>query len=270
MAAIADTAPTGTNVTDIDSLFEHTKENFVTWSTSELADLAGTTVNAIRHYHSLGLLEAPERKYNGYKQYRVHHLVRLIQVRRIAELGVPLSHVRADKDGVVVLGGLQQLDQCVQEEIERLHRARSDMAAILRDHAPAHTPRGFEALASRLSEADQALIHIFARLSAGESMSGLRQMVLSEPDAVRLEFDGLPSNADEATRERVAHRIVTLRGTWRSPDRPWSAQPGRWWSERDARRTISEALLELYNSAQQDVLSRARQFASEQKISLSA
>ena len=257
---------------DIDSLFDYTTEDFVTWSTRELADLAGTTVNAVRHYHSLGLLEAPDRKYNGYKQYRVHHLVRLIQVRRIAELGVPLAQVRADKDGVVVLGGLQQLDTCVQEEIERLHRARSDMAAILRDHAPVHTPRGFESLASRLSVADQALVHIFTRLSPGDSMTGLRQMVLMEPDAVRLEFDDLHSDADEATRERVAHRFVTARVNWRYPDRPWSVHPleGQWWRDREARQTISEALRELYNSAQQDVLHRARSGAAEEDVRLSA
>ncbi|MBB5640526.1 MerR family DNA-binding transcriptional regulator [Cryobacterium roopkundense] len=244
----------------------------MTWSTRELADLAGTTVNAVRHYHSLGLLDAPERKDNGYKQYQVHHLVRLIQVRRIAELGVPLAQVRADEDGVVVLGGLQQLDVCVQEEIERLHRARSDMAAILRDHAPVHTPRGFEALASRLSVADQALVHIFTTLSAAESVSGLRQMVLTEPDTIRLEFDGLHSNADETTRERVAHRMVAARANWRSPDRPWSGhrRPGRWRRDHEARQTISEALRELYNSAQQDVLQRARTGASEEGVSLSA
>ncbi|MGW3892293.1 MerR family DNA-binding transcriptional regulator [Micromonospora chokoriensis] len=32
----------------------------------ELAELAGTTVNAIRHYHRVGLLEELTRRYNGY------------------------------------------------------------------------------------------------------------------------------------------------------------------------------------------------------------
>ena len=54
------------------------------WSTRELAALAGTTVNTVRHYHAVGLLEVPERRHNGYKQYRVHHLVRLIRLRRFA------------------------------------------------------------------------------------------------------------------------------------------------------------------------------------------
>jgi DNA-binding transcriptional MerR regulator len=39
------------------------------WSTPQLAELAGATVNTIRHYHRLGLLDEPERRHNGYKQY---------------------------------------------------------------------------------------------------------------------------------------------------------------------------------------------------------
>ena len=29
------------------------------WSTRELAELAGTTVKAVRHYHEIGLLDEP-------------------------------------------------------------------------------------------------------------------------------------------------------------------------------------------------------------------
>ncbi len=48
----------------------------MTWSTRELATLAGTTVNTVRHYHRVGLLDEPQRMSNGYKQYGVAHLVR--------------------------------------------------------------------------------------------------------------------------------------------------------------------------------------------------
>src|SRR5690606_8663333 len=53
------------------------------WSTRELAELAQTTVNTIRHYHHLGLLAEPARKDNGYKQYGVKHLARLLRIRRL-------------------------------------------------------------------------------------------------------------------------------------------------------------------------------------------
>src|SRR5204863_5377681 len=38
------------------------------WSTREIAELAGTSLRAVRHYHEVGLLAEPERRANGYKQ----------------------------------------------------------------------------------------------------------------------------------------------------------------------------------------------------------
>ncbi|MBX0301124.1 MerR family DNA-binding transcriptional regulator [Cryobacterium sp. 1639] len=63
------------------------------WSTRELAELAGTTLKAVRHYHQIGLLDEPGRTSNGYKQYQVAHLVRLLQITRLANLGVPLAQI---------------------------------------------------------------------------------------------------------------------------------------------------------------------------------
>src|SRR5689334_18302977 len=105
------------------------------WSTRELAELAGTTVNTIRHYHRLGLLEEPERRYNGYKQYGVADLVCLLRIRRLADLGVPLSQigdVRASGDSDPEL--LRELDGELEAKIARLQRARSDIQAVLREH----------------------------------------------------------------------------------------------------------------------------------------
>ena len=56
----------------------------------------------MRHYHEAGLLDEPERRSNGYKQYGVPHLLRLLQIRRLRDLGVPLAQIeplgRADED----------------------------------------------------------------------------------------------------------------------------------------------------------------------------
>ncbi|MGP9539942.1 MerR family DNA-binding transcriptional regulator, partial [Brachybacterium sp. AOP43-C2-M15] len=41
----------------------------MSWSTSELAGIAGTTVKTIRYYHHIGVLPEPDRASNGYKQY---------------------------------------------------------------------------------------------------------------------------------------------------------------------------------------------------------
>lgn len=120
-----------------DTLATH-EETTVAWSTRELAELTGTTVNTIRHYHRLGLLEEPERRHNGYKQYGNRELVRLLSIRRLVELGVPLARIgEAGTDGTIPPETLRQVDAGLAADIERLVRARSDIAAILRDGAPA-------------------------------------------------------------------------------------------------------------------------------------
>ncbi|NEE29361.1 MerR family transcriptional regulator, partial [Streptomyces sp. SID7982] len=76
-------------------------ENTPGWSTSQLADLAGTTERAVRHYHQVGLVPEPERRANGYKRYGVRHLVRVLRIRRLSRLGLSLTRVAelGDADG---------------------------------------------------------------------------------------------------------------------------------------------------------------------------
>jgi DNA-binding transcriptional MerR regulator len=57
------------------------------WSTREIADLAGNSLRAVRCYHEIGLLAEPERHPNGYKQYGVTHLLRLLRIKRLVDLG---------------------------------------------------------------------------------------------------------------------------------------------------------------------------------------
>lgn len=58
----------------------------------EMADLAGTTPRAVRHYHRLGLLEIPPTV-RGKRHYGVEHLARLLRIRWLAEGGLSLSQV---------------------------------------------------------------------------------------------------------------------------------------------------------------------------------
>ena len=46
------------------------------------------------HYHDVGLLPSPPRNSNGYKNYGVSHLTLLLRIRRLVELGAPLSEIR--------------------------------------------------------------------------------------------------------------------------------------------------------------------------------
>jgi DNA-binding transcriptional MerR regulator len=104
----------------------------MTWSTREIAELAGTTLNAVRHYHRVGLLEEPSRASNGYKQYEVRHLVRLLQIRRLRRLGVAIDRIeQASRPGDASIAALTALDAELRQNIESLARARAEIAAIL-------------------------------------------------------------------------------------------------------------------------------------------
>lgn len=238
------------------------------WSTRELAELAGTTVNTIRHYERVGLLAEPERKYNGYKQYGVQELVCLLRILRLSGLGVPLAKI-----AVVSAGGqsarplLQEQSAELAARIGQMRQARDDIAAILRHDAPPDSPTGFVSVASRLSESDISLLHIANQLYNEEAMTDLRRMTELEENGgeVGKEIDTLPADADEVTRQRLA---VSLAPTLvqHLVDYPWLANPAKHLSksERVTRLTFAEALTALYNPAQLDVLARAGQLAQDQ------
>ncbi|WP_328475018.1 MerR family transcriptional regulator [Actinoplanes sp. NBC_00393] len=235
------------------------------WSTRELAELAGTTVNTIRHYHRLGLLGEPGRKHNGYKQYEVPDLVRLLRIRRLAELGVPLARIgELGTDGGAP-DVLQQVDAALEADIERLTRARSDIAAILRDRTPADAPAGFQSVVSRLSEADQSLIHIYRQLYDEDAMEDLRRMVEADTGAVSADVDNLPADADEETRQNLAEKLAPTIAQFLT-EYPWLSDPAAHLSKSKqvTQQTFVDAVRELYNPAQLDVLGRASILAHEQ------
>lgn len=235
------------------------------WSTRDLAEMAGTTVNTIRHYHRLGLLEEPERRYNGYKQYGVRDLVRLLRIRRIADMGVPLSQIgEVSSGGESTPDALRALDGELAAGIERLQRARADIAAVLHEHSPADAPVGFASVASDLSESDRSMIHIYSRFYDESAMSDLRRMVEVDADAgaVGQEVDALPPDADETTRQRLAEQLAPSFAQ-NLIDYPWLNDPLSHLSRSKglAQRTFVEAVVELYNPAQLDVYARAGSLA---------
>ena len=54
-------------------------------SISQLAEYAGTTVRAIRHYHRIGLLAEPPRDASGYRTYGAQAVVDLKRIRVLAD-----------------------------------------------------------------------------------------------------------------------------------------------------------------------------------------
>ena len=229
------------------------------WSTRELAELAGTTVNTIRHYHRLGLINEPSREYNGYKQYGVPDLVRLLRILRLTELGVPLAQIGGpETGGDITPEVLRELDAELAVSIDRQQRVRANIAAILRDGAPADAPAGFESVAARLSEADSSMIHIYRHAFDEATLSDVRQMVEDDTADVARALDALPADAGEEERQRLAELLAPtlaqnlLRYPWMKDPASRLSSTGTVTPE-----TFAEAMADLYNPAQIDVLQRA-------------
>jgi MerR family transcriptional regulator, thiopeptide resistance regulator len=232
----------------------------VAWSTSQLAELAGTTVKAVRHYHKVGLLEEPDRRTNGYKQYQVPHLLRLLQISRLAELGVPLAEIaslgRADKDPDEAI---RVLDTELEATVLRLQRIRGELALILRHRSPAELPAGFSEVASELSEADRSLVMIYSRVFDETAMEELLLAIKREPRTdVDAELEALTPDADRAARQRLGELLAPAMA--RQLERsPWLRDPGTkaLRGAAAAESTVAAAVHELYNPAQVEVMYRA-------------
>ncbi|MDN5853084.1 MAG: MerR family transcriptional regulator [Actinomycetia bacterium] len=99
---------------------------------SQLASYAGVTVRAVRHYHQVGLLPEPERNHSGYRSYDANAVVDLINIRTLAEAGVPLAQV-PDLLGAApeeFAEAVADIDKRLRSEIRRLQRNRKEIAKL--------------------------------------------------------------------------------------------------------------------------------------------
>ena len=98
----------------------------------QLADYAGVTIKAVRHYHQRGLLEEPERDSSGYRRYSAQHAIDLIKIKTLAEAGVPLARIKellaADPDRFAA--AITEIDRNLQERAKELRRTRERIARL--------------------------------------------------------------------------------------------------------------------------------------------
>ncbi|MFD9704829.1 MerR family transcriptional regulator [Lentzea sp. NPDC059081] len=233
------------------------------WSTSQLADLAGTTLRTIRHYHDVGLLPEPERKANGYKSYGVTHLVRVLRIKRLTDLGLSLAQIADLGDEDEHPGeALRELDAELAATVERLQRVRREIAVILRQESPTDLPPEIAATLANtdLSPQDRAFTVVMAQLLTPEALSSYAEALKTYAKVpVLVEFDELPADADEETRQDLADRmrvdpvVREMQAAFPDPTRMRGASPH---SEKFVAQTIVKTIADLYNKAQLDVLVR--------------
>ncbi|NNH68326.1 MerR family transcriptional regulator [Nocardia uniformis] len=240
------------------------------WSTRELAELAGTSLRTVRHYHEVGLLTEPERAANGYKRYGVAHLLRLLHIKRLTHLGFSLSQIAAmgaaDEHPEQAL---RELDAELVATIERLQRARADIALLLQHHAtPTDLPpeMALATAATDLSDADRAFLTVATRVLSPTALDAYTEL-LRDPDAIPAgsELDRLPADADERTRAELADRLFPQIRDQFAEHPGLSDRGDTSGSARRANQTMALAAAELYNPAQLDVMRRiGRRFQESQ------
>ncbi|RII22183.1 Mercuric resistance operon regulatory protein [Streptomyces sp. YIM 130001] len=247
------------------------------WSTSELAELAGTTLKTVRHYHRIGLLAEPERSSNGYKQYGVRHLVRLLRIRRLVALGVPLSDVasvEAADEGAEQT--LRALDAELAASIERQREMRRELAAVLENRALLDLPTDAGTATDELSpdllnavedlsETQRSLLLTYSSILTPSAMSMLQEQLAAPLSEVGAQFESLPADAPDDVRRRLAERLAPEIRT-QQEDHPAlrdlhaSSRRGRAITQS----VVVQSLTEFYNAAQLDVLRLVHDLLSRQ------
>ncbi len=67
----------------------------MTYTVSQVSELAGITIRTLHHYDSIGLLSPKLRTESGYRLYEDADLERLQQIMLLKELGLGLDEIAA-------------------------------------------------------------------------------------------------------------------------------------------------------------------------------
>jgi DNA-binding transcriptional MerR regulator len=195
----------------------------------ELAVLADTTTRTIRHYHAIGLLAEPERDESGYRRYGAEDLIRLIRIRRLRDVDMPLHQIadHLSRDSSDLPTALRSLAADISRQIESLEQLRARVLGLLASSAldaPAETWRaalqrhGHLEASTPLPTGERASVELLDALHPDGIQGVITQTsaLMADPLFVeRLEpllhrFRTLPEDADEQAIELLAADYVAL------------------------------------------------------------
>ncbi len=118
----------------------------------QLARLTGVGAKAIRYYEEAGLLPPPPRGENRYRRYGLVDVNRLILLRRLRLLGVPLSATKPLLMGTdaarcaevqqQILALVEERLAAIDQEIAELHLLREQVERYQRALADCHPGAG--------------------------------------------------------------------------------------------------------------------------------
>ena len=160
---------------------------------TQIADLAGTTPRAVRHYHRLGLLSVPPTVRGG-REYGVEHLARLLRIRWLADGGLSLRQVAE------ILASDPASDEPPVSPAEaRRRRVLHDLRAA----------RGtIEAQRRSLDEQARRVDELIARVEAGEALAPVPAALTRFYDAIEARVRALGGDLRTLRTERQMMQIL--------------------------------------------------------------
>jgi DNA-binding transcriptional MerR regulator len=232
------------------------------WSTRQLADLAGTTLRAVRHYHDIGLLPPPARGANGYKQYGAQHLVQLIKIRRLTELGVPLSQLGALSDSHEKTREILRIvDDELTRSIDKQLRIKAELTAVLQQDLPVDLPAELAVAAHGLAAPTRALMVVYGQVLDQQGRDTLRRF-LEQAGNTQSTASSINSQPRPTPQQDRTSQTASCPGFNPSSRRTGNCLPPSSSLQNAApavRHTIALAVAELYNPAQLDVITTVSQ-----------
>lgn len=186
----------------------------------DLAELAGTTPRALRHYHQVGLLPEAPRDPNGYRRYSVQHLVRVLRIRQLSASGMPLRKIgqTLDQDPQSQADLLAELDRELQTQAERIEAQREVLAELrAATTRPAWIDPTEQTTATQQLDRDVwTLVTATGGVDAATA-AAMQEVLNSEPlveqaAAWHTEFERLETHTqiDTASADRLAERIAAF------------------------------------------------------------
>ena len=166
---------------------------------TQIADLAGTTPRAVRHYHRLGLLDIPPTV-RGRREYGVEHLARLLRIRWLADGGLSLRQVAE-----IIASDPEPVEPAEPTEPAG-PRGDEHRREVLRDLRAA---RGtIEARRRSLDEQARRIDELIARVEAGEALAPVPAALTRFYDAIEARVRALGGDLRALRTERQMMQIL--------------------------------------------------------------
>lgn len=146
---------------------------------SECAEITGTTVRTIRHYHQIGLVPVPETKH-GRRGYDERHVARILRIRWLAGAGLSLESIAGMLDGSTPEEDLHATDELLTEQIQQLKAQQQRVRELIA------TVKSGRALTPITPTVEDFYSRVIARLDDPEAIALVRrEMRLAELMAQR-------------------------------------------------------------------------------------